>query len=141
MNLLYFISFRSGIVAMADRAKLFHSLRQVYETLGIYPPETNQTYRFKWKTVFFVSTTVLLFITSFGSRDCGWVRNIVLYICVTMHSNKQYFDNHLEDANHFRVIEEVWEFDWIKWVRNTFQAYKSNVKIFAMIQIDQSQIH
>lgn len=60
------ISIQLDIVAMANQTKLFHSLRQLYQTLGIYPSEASQTYRFEWKTIFFVASTGLLFITSFA---------------------------------------------------------------------------
>lgn len=59
-------SIQLDIVTMAEQSELFYSLRQLYKTLDIYPSKTNQTYRFKWKTIFFVFPIILMFITSFA---------------------------------------------------------------------------
>lgn len=51
---------------MAGKTKLFHSLRQLYQMLGIYSSETNQNFLFNWKIVFIASSMILFFIGSFA---------------------------------------------------------------------------
>lgn len=49
---------------MADHTELFRSLRRMYQILGIYSPETNQTHLFSGKIIFFAASIILMFITS-----------------------------------------------------------------------------
>lgn len=51
-------------MAVANQTILFHSLRQLYQRLNMYSPETNRTHPFSWKIVFAVSSILILFITS-----------------------------------------------------------------------------
>lgn len=55
-----------SVVAMAGQTKLFHSLRQYYQLLGVYSPETNQTDPCHWKVIFIASSMMLTFIASFA---------------------------------------------------------------------------
>lgn len=54
------------VLVMADQTMLFYSLRELYQRLCFYSPETNQTHPFNWKIIFCVSSIILMFITSFS---------------------------------------------------------------------------
>lgn len=65
-RLLNLCQFIRTDVAMAGQPKLFHSLRQLYQTLGSYSPENNQIYPFKWKIIFITVSDILMFIALFA---------------------------------------------------------------------------
>lgn len=112
---------------MAGKTQLFHSLRQLYQILGIYSSETNQTHLFNWRVIFVTSSMILAFITSFA---------FFLWEAETIDDyGTSFYGSITQLCSVHNFLTIVWKMPLILELFRKFETFIESSKLFYLIQL------